>query len=175
MKITGKMLMTGFAATVAGLVLASCGGDDDKATGGKTTSAAASASDQVRQVTRDFTVALAAGFGGTAEQRKAACQALSSAAKAQIQEVGAKLNTVNCEDTVETIGTLASDDQRAKTKTMEITVQVDGDTATASYPAPRDGAPTTLTLVRAGDGWVINSLPTSADSATANSTTVPAP
>ena len=174
MKITGKMLLTGFTATAAGLVLASCGGDDDQGGSAKTTSAA-SASDQVRQVTRDFTVALAAGFGGTAEQRKAACEALSPAAKAQVQEVGTKLNAVNCEDTVETIGTLASDDQRAKTKTMEITVQVTGDTATASYPAPRDGAPTKVSLVRSGDTWVIDSLPTSADSATANSTTVPAP
>jgi len=172
MKITGKMLLTGFTATAAGLVLASCGGDDDKGGSAKTTSSA-SASDQVRQVTRDFAVTLAAGFGGTAEQRKAACEMLSSTAKAQVQEVGTKLNTVTCEDTVETIGTLATDDQRAKTKTMEITVQVAGDTATASYPAPRDGAPTKVSLVRAGDGWVIDSLPTSADTASAETATAP--
>ena len=176
MTITGKMLLTGFTATMAGLVLASCGGDDDQGGSAKTTSgsgSAASASDQVRQVTRDFAVTLAAGFGGTAEQRKAACETLSSAAKAQVQEVGSKLNTVTCEDTVETIGTLATDDQRAKTKTMEITVQVTGDTATASYPAPRDGAPTKVSLVRAGDGWVIDSLPTSADTASAETATAP--
>jgi len=174
MTLTGKALRAGFAAAVAGLTLASCGGDDDKTTTGSAasaTTASASDDDKVRGVTRAFTVALAAGDQGNATQRESACRFLSAKAKEQVQVVGTKLGASTCEATFVAIGNLASDDQRAKTKSMTIDVKVDGDTATASYPAPLDGTPTSLALVREGSGWVIDSMPTSGSSTTAPTAT----
>lgn len=171
MKFRGSPFTTVLAAAVTSLVVASCGGDDKKT---ESTSTAAVSStttpstttpdsreEAVRQVTRDFISALAAGEQGTAEQRRAACDSLSIIANDQLLDVGRKLGASDCSETLEKIGTAAGPDQYAKAQSTPIDVTISGDTATASYAAPLDGDLTTIKLRPIGETWIIQELPTS--------------
>jgi len=171
MKLWGSTFTTVLAAAMASLVVASCGGDDKKT---KSTSTAAASStttpstaapdsreEAVRQVTRDFITALAAGEQGTAEQRRAACDSLSIIANDQLLAVGRKLGASDCPQTLARIGTAAGPDQYAKARSTPIDVAITGDVATASYAAPLDGELTTIKLRPIGETWIIQELPTS--------------